>query len=146
MATKKSQRHFFTTKARKLFAANADHLPTAARLPRIYSKPAAAAKISDAVTTDFFAFDDSTNSYGLNGLGTAVEMGDAVLGLVIEKMGASAPRWAAIRNASDPQIDSSGGRCPKPLTKPSRFMKSMGTGRQFPALLHVGLLLKTTKD
>jgi hypothetical protein len=47
----------------------------------------------------------STNFYGLQGLGSAVEMGDAVLGLVIEGLGKSAPRWAAIRNASDPQIN-----------------------------------------
>jgi hypothetical protein len=61
----------------------------------------------DVVTTDFFAFDDTTNSYGLKGLGAAVEMGDAVLGLVIEELGAAAPGWTAIRNASDPQIDGS---------------------------------------
>ena len=60
------------------------------------------------VTTDFFAFDDSNNDYGLQGLGAAVEMGDAVLGMVIEKMGSGAPRWAAVRNASDPQIDAKG--------------------------------------
>ena len=36
------------------------------------------------------------------------EMGDAVLGLVAEDMGASAPRWLAIRNVSDPQIKADG--------------------------------------
>jgi len=55
----------------------------------------------------FFAFDDSTNNYKLQGLGSTVEMGDAVLGLVIQGLGAAAPRWTAIRNASDPQIDGS---------------------------------------
>ena len=42
--------------------------------------------IPDVVTTDFFAFDDSANDYGLQGLGGTVEMGDAVLGLVINQM------------------------------------------------------------
>ena len=35
-------------------------------------------------------------------------MGDAVLGLVIQGLGAKAPQWIAVRNASDPQIDSTG--------------------------------------
>ncbi len=35
-------------------------------------------------------------------------MGDAVLGLVIQELGSRAPKWAAVRNASDPQIDSTG--------------------------------------
>ena len=64
--------------------------------------------ITDIVTTDFFAFDDTTNRFGLQGLGAAVEMGDAVLGLVVQQLGASAPKWAAVRNASDPQIDATG--------------------------------------
>src|ERR1700733_15342081 len=89
--------------AEKLFAANADHLPKSSRPQQIFTKPVAAAKLPDVVTTDFFAFDDSSNSYGLKGLGAAVEMGDAVLGLVITQLGSKAPLWAAIRNASDPQ-------------------------------------------
>ena len=35
-------------------------------------------------------------------------MGDAVLGMIVDQMGASAPKWTAVRNASDPQIDSTG--------------------------------------
>jgi len=57
------------------------------------------------VTTDSFAFDNTTNTAGLQGLGQACDMGDASLGLVIDQMGGGAPEWAAIRNASDPQID-----------------------------------------
>ena len=34
------------------------------------------------LTTDFFGFDTSDNHYGLQGLGSVSEMGDAVLGLV----------------------------------------------------------------
>ncbi|RXH12475.1 hypothetical protein [Bradyrhizobium guangzhouense] len=57
------------------------------------------------VTTDTFAFDNTTNSAGLQGLGQACDMGDASLGLIIGELGHGAPEWAAIRNASDPQID-----------------------------------------
>jgi hypothetical protein len=60
------------------------------------------------VTTDFFAFDDATDTYHLQGLGSAVEMGDAVLGLVIDGMSGKKPRWTAVRNASDPQINNRG--------------------------------------
>ncbi len=55
------------------------------------------------LTTDYFEFGTSTN--GLEMIGCGVEMGDAVLGLVCEEMGASAPDWLVIRNASDPQIN-----------------------------------------
>ena len=88
--------------------ANAGHLPLASRSPKIFTAPAAGVSPLDVVTTDFFAFDDSNNDYGRQGLGAAVEMGDAVLGMVIEKMGSGAPRWATVRNASDPQIDAKG--------------------------------------
>jgi hypothetical protein len=35
-------------------------------------------------------------------------MGDATLGMIIKEIGGGAPRWAAVRNASDPQIDAKG--------------------------------------
>lgn len=95
-------------KAAGLFAANADHLPASTRLPTIFCASRANGVASDVVTTDFFAFDDTNDTFHLQGLGTAVEMGDAVLGMVIEEMGQDAPRWAAVRNASDPQIPSAG--------------------------------------
>lgn len=56
------------------------------------------------VSTDTFAFDDSTDHFGLQGLGQCCDMGDATLGLAISQIGAGAPRWIAVRNASDPQI------------------------------------------
>ncbi|WP_066778306.1 hypothetical protein [Sphingomonas sp. CCH5-D11] len=62
------------------------------------------------LTTDFFEFGTSTN--GLENEGSGVEMGDAVLGMVVEKLkeeGGHAPHWLVIRNASDPQIN---GRLP----------------------------------
>jgi len=58
------------------------------------------------LTTDFFEFGNSVN--GLEHEGAGVEMGDAVLGMVVEDMkaeGLEAPDWLVIRNASDPQIN-----------------------------------------
>ncbi|MGH8965140.1 MAG: hypothetical protein ACRDXB_07390, partial [Actinomycetes bacterium] len=58
------------------------------------------------LTTDFFEFGTSKNE--LWKIGCGVEMGDAVLGMVIEELenaGQPAPRWLVIRNASDPQIN-----------------------------------------
>jgi hypothetical protein len=59
------------------------------------------------LTTDFFEFGTSSN--GLEQQGCGVEMGDAVLGLVVAEMkqegAAHAPNWLVIRNASDPQIN-----------------------------------------
>jgi hypothetical protein len=54
------------------------------------------------LTTDFFEFGTSTN--GLEHEGIAVEMGDAALGLAASEM-ANPPRWAVVRNLSDPQIN-----------------------------------------
>ena len=56
------------------------------------------------LTTDFFEF--GTDSNGLQNQGIAVEMDDAVLGLVTSTL-PRPPRWASIRNYSDPAI--SGG-------------------------------------
>ena len=57
-------------------------LPAEKRHPQIFSRATKTVKPMDVVTTDFFAFDDSTNNYKLQGLGSAVEMGDAVLGVL----------------------------------------------------------------
>jgi nucleoside phosphorylase len=54
------------------------------------------------VTTDFFAYDDSTNHYGLQGLGQCCDMGDAMVAKALEKF--TDIEFYAIRNASDPQI------------------------------------------
>ena len=55
------------------------------------------------LTTDFFEFGTSANGLATEGCG--VEMGDAVFGLVAQDLGAAAPKWIVIRNASDPQIN-----------------------------------------
>lgn len=98
--------HFAT--AQSLFKVNAAQLPKDnKRLPRIV-RVTPRSLSSSVVTTDFFGFDTSDNHYKLQGLGDVSEMGDAVLGMVASEMGASAPRWLAIRNVSDPQISAAG--------------------------------------
>ena len=96
----------YVAKATDLFSANSGQLPKDnSRPPKILlsSGPSSA-----VLTTDFFGFDTSDNHYGLGGLGLVSEMGDAVLGLVMSKMGPTAPRWVAVRNVSDPQIKAEG--------------------------------------
>jgi hypothetical protein len=46
------------------------------------------------------------NTYGLQGKGDLSEMGDAVLGVVSQQLGAKAPSYAIVRNVSDPEINS----------------------------------------
>ncbi len=58
------------------------------------------------LTTDYFEFGTSKNN--LDQEGCAVEMGDAVLGLAVQERkddGRSTPKWAVVRNCSDPQIN-----------------------------------------
>ncbi len=95
-------------KANTLFKANSGQLPPDnTRPPQIV--PVALTELDSGVlTTDFFGFDTSDNHYKLQGLGDVSEMGDAVLGLVAKEMGSAAPRWAAVRNVSDPQIKAEG--------------------------------------
>jgi len=98
---------YFRT-AQSLFKTNAGQLPKDnTRLPKVIQVGPDALS-SCVVTTDFFGFDTSDNHYKLQGLGDLSEMGDAVLGLVSQRMGSSAPRWLAIRNVSDPQIKAEG--------------------------------------
>lgn len=96
----------FLAKAKTLFKANAGQLPSDnKRPPKIVRSTGLP---SSVLTTDFFGFDTSNNYYKLRGLGDVSEMGDAVLGLAVSKMGPSAPRWVAVRNVSDPQIKAEG--------------------------------------
>jgi hypothetical protein len=120
--------------AKKLFQANAHQLPNDnSRAPDIFPTPLGDLPGS-VVTTDFFGFDTSDNHFKLKGLGHVSEMGDAVLGLVVDYMksgpgnpdlgklfpimkqvaeqvkkdGVSVPEWVAVRNVSDPQIKAEG--------------------------------------
>lgn len=91
-----------------LIPVNANRLPPAVRAPAIV--PATESVPEAVLTTDFFAFDDTTDSYGLrayNSDARAVEMGDAVLGLVCAEDMEKPPAWVIVRNASDPQIGGS---------------------------------------
>jgi Phosphorylase superfamily len=102
--SKPAPKNFATVKT--LFKANAGQLPKDnTRPPAILP---ATGLSSSVLTTDFFGFDTSNNHFGLKGLGAVSEMGDAVLGMVIKAMGETAPRWAAVRNVSDPQIKAEG--------------------------------------
>jgi hypothetical protein len=104
--TAKAPRAKYLAKARTLFKANAGQLPKDnLRSPKIVRSKAPAASV---LTTDFFGFDTSDDHYRLQGLGSVSEMGDAVLGLVMSRMGPGAPRWVAVRNVSDPQIKAEG--------------------------------------
>ena len=94
--------------ARSLFKANAGQLPKENRRAPKIIRVSPKALGSSVVTTDFFGFDTSDDHYKLQGLGDVSEMGDAVLGLVASELGESAPRWLAIRNVSDPQINADG--------------------------------------
>ncbi len=80
-----------------LTGVNAACIPDARPAPKFFS-----AATDAIVTTDFFAFDDSTNHYGLQGLGEACDMGDAMVANALQAFPAIS--WYAIRNASDPQI------------------------------------------
>lgn len=55
------------------------------------------------LTTDFFEFGTDENNLGAKGV--AVEMDDAVFGLACQDLGAAAPKWASIRNYSDPAVN-----------------------------------------
>jgi hypothetical protein len=59
---------------------------------------------SPILTTDYFEFGNSTSN-NLSSEGCGVEMGDAVLGLVSSELENQAPKWAVIRNLSDPVIN-----------------------------------------
>ena len=60
------------------------------------------------LTTDYFGFDNSTNTFGLQGHGDLSEMGDAVLGMVCAQRPKTAPTYVIVRNVSDPQIAADG--------------------------------------
>ena len=97
-------KHF--TKAKQLFKANSGQLPPDnKRAPKIIR---AASVPKSVLTTDFFGFDTSDDHYGLQGLGSVSEMGDAVLGLLRNRTNVTMPTWLAVRNVSDPQIKAEG--------------------------------------
>lgn len=102
-----------------LTGVNAARIPNARPAPQIFSA------VTDAVvTTDFFAFDDSTNHYGLQGLGAACDMGDAMVASALQAFPGIA--WHAIRNASDPQIPNPTGNIKTAAQQAARIYASYG--------------------
>ena len=89
----------------KLMPANADHFKMDQnRGPVIWRDTSR--KPAHVITTDFFAFDDAADHYGLRAYDSkarAVEMDDAALALACSEMDAP-PDWISVRNASDPQM------------------------------------------
>jgi hypothetical protein len=85
-----------------LLQVNASRIPNARPTPKIWCDPP-----DTIVTTDCFAFDDSTDHYGLQGLGQVCEMGDAMVASALQ--GIAGLSWYAVRNASDPQIPNLAG-------------------------------------
>jgi uridine phosphorylase len=98
----------FFSQASALFNANASQLPSDNTRPPSITVVAPANLSASVVTTDFFGFDTTDNHFKLQGLGDVSEMGDAVLGMVAQSLGSSAPAWLAIRNVSDPEIAAEG--------------------------------------
>jgi len=110
--------------ASDLFSYNAKFLPTDnTRPPQIIKSTGASSGI---LTTDFFGFDNTDNTYGLQGKGDLSEMGDAVLGMVCAQLGARAPRYTIVRNVSDPQINSSGLTLAQQTTAAADIYKAYG--------------------
>jgi len=115
-----------------------DHLPTARSLfkynggflPKTNTRPpttdTAQSSNHGILTTDFFGFDNSVNTYGLQGKGDLSEMGDAVLGMVCKDMGADAPNYIAVRNVSDPQISAAGITLPDQARVAADIYKTYG--------------------
>jgi nucleoside phosphorylase len=103
----------------ELTTLNAGRIPNARSQPQMWSGADAT-----VVTTDYFAFDDSTNHDGLQGLGLACDMGDAMVGLAL----AAAPgvAWYSVRNASDPQIPNPDGDFEAASTKSTSIYSLYG--------------------
>lgn len=84
--------------AASLVAPNSARIAGARAIPKMWNDDS-----SFIVTTDKFAFDDSTDNYQLQGLGRACDMGDAMVAWALQPNFADV-QFFAVRNASDPQI------------------------------------------
>jgi len=85
-----------------LVKVNAARIPMGRQIPKMWTDQNAV-----IVTTDFFAYDDSTDHYHLQGSGRACDMGDAMVAQALA--GFPDIKFFAIRNASDPQIPNPDG-------------------------------------
>jgi len=86
-----------------LLSVNAAKVAAATPIPGLAEPKIWSGKTATIVTTDKFAYDTSSNQpYHLQGLGQACDMGDAMVGQVMQQF--KNISWYAIRNASDPQM------------------------------------------
>jgi hypothetical protein len=107
-----------------LFTYNSQFLPPDnSRAPRIVLAPSPP---EGALTTDFFGFDNTADTYGLQGKGDLAEMGDAVLGMVCKGLGSGAPEYVVVRNVSNPEIDSTGLTLPQQAQLSTDIYKGYG--------------------
>jgi nucleoside phosphorylase len=91
-----------------LLKVNAEKIATATPIPGLSLPKIWSGNTAKIVTTDKFAFDTSSNNpFQLHGLGQACDMGDAMVGQVMQQF--KKVPWYAIRNASDPQIPDPAG-------------------------------------
>jgi len=91
-----------------LLKVNAAKVATATPIPGRAEPKFWSGSAGTIVTTDVFAFDTSSNKpFQLHGLGQACDMGDAMVGQVMQQF--KKIPWYAIRNASDPQIPDPAG-------------------------------------
>jgi len=120
----------FFAKAKPLLDAHQDKLGGArpvTRTPRLWAEGHKDAgrfdftPLAPILTTDFFEYGTTTNH--LDQIGCGVEMGDAVLGMVVASL-AEKPRWLVVRNASDPQIDGT-------LSKKEQIDEAVRTYQQY---------------
>jgi nucleoside phosphorylase len=87
----------------ELVNVNAAKVSSAAPIPGRAAPKFWSGHTATIVTTDVFAFDTSSNKpFQLHGLGQACDMGDAMVGQVMQQF--EQIKWYAIRNASDPRI------------------------------------------
>jgi nucleoside phosphorylase len=91
-----------------LLGVNGAKIAAATPIPGLAKPKIWSGETATIVTTDVFAFDTSSNKpFQLHGLGQACDMGDAMVGQVMQQF--ETIDWYAIRNASDPQIPDSSG-------------------------------------
>lgn len=83
---------------------NGNPIATKHNKPNIYVEGVSLPNTSPILTTDYFEFGNSTTN-NLQNEGCEVEMGDVVLGLICSEIGQQAPKWAIVRNLSDPVIN-----------------------------------------
>jgi nucleoside phosphorylase len=116
--------------------ANAEEFNAENASPLKFAYPGSAVhKTPKIVTTDFFEFDDTLDSAHLQALGQACDMGDASLGLALDTL-AHPPKWTAIRNASDGQMDGT-------LSKEEQRQKAAAIYKRYGLYTSVGSILAT---